>query len=156
MTEQDVSFKSDFNGRSWHSQSGSGHSIENAIKPDIHCDCSSPGRLSNNFVTVLVTVHYLTLLCTKYCANAAKVEKRRWRPAYMPPSTSTESPTSPSWDETTLFHSHIQSENVWKVLTPSTTPSTPTTVKLSRNDLWRHWSPIKKEQILAISKMNLV
>ena len=138
--------------RSWHSHSGSGHGLDNVIKPDVHCDCSSPGKLSHNFVTVLVTVHYLTLLCTKYCASATKVEKRRWRPSYMPPSSTTETATAiPSWEETTL----IQSQNVWKVLsttvaaskpyrttttmTTTTTTTTRATTKPSKIDQWKYW-----------------
>ena len=57
-----------------------------------YCDCSAANKLSNHFVTVLVSIHYLSLLCMKYCAVVSGL--KHWRPEYMPSSTTTSSTTT--------------------------------------------------------------
>ena len=57
-----------------------------------YCDCSAANKLSNHFVTVLVSIQYLSLLCMKYCAVVSGL--KHWRPEYMPSSTSTTTLTS--------------------------------------------------------------
>ena len=136
-----VDRESDFYLRSWNT--GSDKYVNNeletlsgdrpGIRPEMHCDCSAPGKLSNSFVTVLVTVHYLTLLCTKYCARVTtKVDRPKWRPAYMPSSTTstttitTEPTSTASWSETTYIESFLNSDTVWHAVTSSTKPKTTT------------------------------
>ena len=74
--------------------------ITNGIRPGLggqhhYCDCSAKNKLSNHFVTVLVSVQYLSLLCMKYCAVLSGL--KQWRPEYMPSSTAppTISPFTP-------------------------------------------------------------
>jgi hypothetical protein len=64
--------------------------ITNSIRPGLggqhhYCDCTATNKLSNHFVTVLVSVQYLSLLCMKYCAVLSGL--KQWRPEYMPSST---------------------------------------------------------------------
>ena len=66
--------------------------ITDGIRPGLggqhhYCDCSSTNKLSTHFVTVLVSVQYLSLLCMKYCAVLSGL--KQWRPEYMPSSTPT-------------------------------------------------------------------
>ena len=74
--------------------------ITDGIRPGLggqhhYCDCSSTNKLSTHFVTVLVSVQYLSLLCMKYCAVLSGL--KQWRPEYMPSSTPTTiSPVSTS------------------------------------------------------------
>ena len=71
--------------------------ITQGIRPGIghqnqYCDCSAGNKVStNNFVTILVSVQYLSLMCMKYCAVLSGL---KWRPEYMPLSTTTTSTTT--------------------------------------------------------------
>ena len=72
--------------------------ITNGIRPGLggqhhYCDCSATNKLSNHFVTVLVSVQYLSLLCMKYCAVLSGL--KQWRPEYMPSSTAPAPTISP-------------------------------------------------------------
>ena len=65
--------------------------ITKGIRPGIgqqhhYCDCAAPDKVSSHFVTILVSVQYLSLMCMKYCAVLSGL-RRRWRPEYMPSST---------------------------------------------------------------------
>ena len=66
--------------------------ITQGIRPGIghqnqYCDCTAGNKVStNNFVTILVSVQYLSLMCMKYCAVLSGL---KWRPEYMPLSTTT-------------------------------------------------------------------
>ena len=72
--------------------------ITNGIRPGLggqhhYCDCSAANKLSTHFVTVLVSVQYLSLLCMKYCAVLSGL--KQWRPEYMPSSTPPSTTISP-------------------------------------------------------------
>lgn len=67
-----------------------------------YCDCTSANKLSTHFVTVLVSVQYLSLLCMKYCAVLSGL--KQWKPEYMPLST-TSTTTTTTTTTTTIIES---------------------------------------------------
>ena len=80
-------------------------------KPMHYCDCSKTvsNRIStNSVVTALVSIQYLTLMCTSYCIKRIKQRNHRaklsnangqWKPSYIPYPENEYSNTDKSYDE---------------------------------------------------------
>ena len=88
-----------------------------------YCDCTASDKLSNHFVTLLVSVQYLSLLCMKYCAVVTGL--RKWRPEYMPLSTTSTSTTTTTTAlttttgaPTTTVTTILNSLQIWDDSTP--------------------------------------
>ena len=107
--------------------------IRAGIRPGLggkhrYCDCSSPNKLSTHFVTVLVSVQYLSLMCMKYCAVVASLQQ--WKPEYMPLARIDPVPLIPDvpnieiLDDTTI--ATISSSTMPTTLISTSTTSLPT------------------------------
>ena len=99
--------------------------ITQGIRPGIghqnqYCDCTAGNKVStNNFVTILVSVQYLSLMCMKYCAVLSGL--KQWRPEYMPLSTTTitttittTATTIPSTTATAIIEELQQRDEQWQ------------------------------------------